>query len=704
MTALVKYEVQGPVAVITLNSPPVNGLGHGLRAGLLEAYEAATQDQAVKAMVIASSAKLFCGGADISEFGSDKAFAKPDLPSLLVTFEASQKPLIAAINGFALGGGMELTLACDYRIALPQAKLGLPEVNLGILPGAGGTQRLPRLVGAQKATQMITSGVPIGAKEALELGLLDKIVEGDNFLELAIAYANELIDNNAPVKTCSDLTVDTTDLSDDFFSEFRKSIARRTKGFFAPERCIQAVEAAIALPLKEGLEKENQLFQECVVTPQARAQQHLFFAERAAGRIPGLDPKMAIRDIKKVGIIGAGTMGGGIAMNFANAGIEVKLLEIKGDALERGLQGIKKNYEISAKRGKLTQAQMDKNLSLIQGTLSYDDLGDVDMVIEAVFENIDIKKSVFKQLDQVCKPGAILATNTSYLDVDEIAAQTKRPEDVIGLHFFSPANVMKLLEIVRATKTADDVLVTVLKTAQRIKKTPVVSGICWGFIGNRMFEPYGREATRLVLEGATPAQVDKALTDFGWAMGFCSVIDLAGIDVGFFAREGIREELAHDPSYQVLCDQLNNMGRFGQKTGRGFYIYEGRDRLEDPEVVEMSSKTAKELNITQREISSEEIIERTIYSMINEGAKILEEGVSYRSSDIDLVFTNGYGFPVHKGGPMQYADEMGLDNVLAAIKKYQSELGSHGENWFKPAPLLEKLAAEGKSFKDYKAK
>ncbi len=703
MTPVVNYEVQGEVAIITLNSPPVNGLGFKLRAGIMNSYENAINDAAVKAIVITSAQKLFCGGADISEFGTEKMNMEPVLPTMLPVLEESPKPIIAAINGFALGGGLELCLACDYRIALPHASLGLPEVKLGILPGAGGTQRLPRLIGPQKALEMIVSGNPINAQTALDLGLIDHIFKTDDFLTTAIEYANQLIESKAPVKSCADLSVDIKDLPNNFFTDFRTSIARRTKGFFAPERCIQAVEASIELPLAAGLKKEIELFQECAVTPQARAQQHLFFAERAAGRIPGLDPKMPLRDIKSVGIIGAGTMGGGIAMNFANAGIEVKLLEIKGDALERGLKAIRNNYEISAKRGKLTSEKMEKSIGLINGTLSYDDLSDVDLVIEAVFENIEIKKSVFQQLDKVCKPGAILATNTSYLDVDAIAAVTKRPQDVIGLHFFSPANVMKLLEIVRATHTANDVLLTVLKTAQRIKKTPVVSGICWGFIGNRMFEPYGREATRLVLEGATPAQVDKALTDFGCAMGFLSVIDMAGIDVGFMAREGIRERLNHDPSYQVLCDRLNNLGRFGQKTGRGFYIYEGRDRLEDPEVIELSKTTAKELNISQRNISDEEIVERTIYAMVNEGARILEEGVSYRSSDIDLVFTNGYGFPAFRGGPMQYADEVGLDVVLAGMKKYQSELGEHGKNWFEPAPLLEKLAAQGKSFKDYQA-
>ena len=435
-----------------------------------------------------------------------------------------------------------------------------------------------------------------------------------------------------------------------------------------------------------------------ITSSEARALDYLAFAKQEAGIIPNLSPNTQVRSINEVAIIGAGTMGGGIAMNFANAGIKVKLLEIKSDALERGLQMIRKNYEISAKKGKLSQQQVSENLALIEGTLSYDDLETVDLVIEAVFENIDIKKAVFKQLDASCKPGAILATNTSYLDVDEIAAVTSRPEDVIGLHFFSPANIMRLLEIVRAERTADDVLLTTLKTAQRIKKTAVVSGICWGFIGNRIFEPYGREACRLLLEGATPQQIDKALTDFGFAMGFLSVIDLAGIDIGFFAREGIRDQLSHDASYQVICDRLYDLGRYGQKTGRGIYIYEGRERINDPEVVELCQSIAKELNIPQREISDEEIIERTLYSMINEAAHILDESIAYRPGDIDVVLTNGYGFPKTRGGPMHYADEIGLDTVLDGIKKYQSELGEHGKYWFKPAPLLEKLVDEGKKF------
>jgi len=430
----------------------------------------------------------------------------------------------------------------------------------------------------------------------------------------------------------------------------------------------------------------------------ARAQEYLQYAKQEAGTLPDIDPTTSTRTINEVAVIGAGTMGGGIAMNFANAGIKVKLLEIKEEALERGLQTIRNNYDISAKKGKISQEQVEKNITLIEGTLSYEDIANSDLVIEAVFENIEIKKSVFKQLDKICKQGAILATNTSYLNVDDIANVTKRPEDVIGLHFFSPANIMRLLEIVRATKTADDVLLTTLEISQKIGKTAVVSGICWGFIGNRIFEPYGREACRLLLEGATPQQIDRVLTDYGFAMGFLSVIDLAGIDIGFYAREDIREKLAHDPSYQIICDRLYELGRYGQKTSRGIYIYEGRERIDDPETIELSKSIAKELGIQQRSISDKEIIERTLYAMINEAAFILEEGIAYRAGDIDVVLTNGYGFPKHRGGPLHYANEIGLDKVLRGIQKYQEELGDYGQSWFKPAPLLEKLVAKNKTF------
>jgi 3-hydroxyacyl-CoA dehydrogenase len=705
MSSPTQYEVRDNIALILLNSAPVNGLGQPLRQAILDNYQRASADDTVQAIVIASTGKIFCGGADISEFGTELALSAPSLPEVVNTIEKSSKPVVAAINGMALGGGLELALAADYRIADANAKIGLPEVNLGLLPGAGGTQRMPRLVGAQQATKMVTSGAPVNASKPEVAGAIDRLNEaGENLLDGAISYAKELVETKAPVRDCAEISVDTSELPENFFADFRKSIARKTRGFFAPERNIQCIEAAIALPLNQGLEKESQLFSECMQTSQARAQQHLFFAERAATKIPGVDPKTKFRPIKSVAIIGAGTMGGGIAMNFANAGIPTKILELKEDALQRGLGVIRKNYEITAKKGKLTEAQVEERMQLLTGTLSYDDLADVDLVIEAVFEKMEIKKVVFKELDAVCKPGAILASNTSTLDVDEIAASTSRPQDVIGLHFFSPANVMRLLEIVRGEKTADDVIMTTIKTAQKIGKVPAVAGVCWGFIGNRVLEPYGREATRMVLEGASPAQIDKVLYEFGLAMGLPSMIDLAGIDVGYLTRQDRKEELyGRDPAYSGICDKLYELGRYGQKAGRGFYIYEGRDKSEDPEVIALAKDIAAEHSIEQRQISDQEILERTIFMLINEGAQVLEEGIAYRSSDIDLIYCNGYGFPGHRGGPMQYADEIGLPKVLDAINKYREQLGTYGETWFKPAPLLEKLVAEGKTFKQFSA-
>ncbi len=700
MTQATAYEVRDNIAVITMQSPPVNGLGLDLRTGISEGYSKAIEDSSVQAIVIASIVpNVFCGGADITEFGTDKGFAKPDLPSLCCELEESSKPIVAAISGVALGGGLELALACDYRIALPTAQLGLPEVNLGILPGAGGTQRLPRFAGPQMAVEMIVSGKPAPAAKALAAGFVDRVYDGDgDFVEAAVAYAKELVETGAPVRNCADMTVDTSNLPENFFDGFRAAIAKKTRGFFAPEKCIQAVEAACELPLAEGLKKEGELFQECAATPQARAQQHLFFAERAANKIPGVNPKTQIRTIDKVAIIGSGTMGGGIAMNFLNAGIPVVILDLNAEALERGVGVIRKNYEITAKKGKLTEEKLEQRMGLLTATTDYADIADVDLVIEAVFERMDIKKTVFKTLDEVCKPGAILATNTSTLDVNEIAATTGRPRDVIGLHFFSPANVMPLLEVVRGEETAEDVIVTVQKLAKRIRKTPVVVGVCYGFVGNRMVDPYGREASRLLLEGAAPSQIDKALTDFGLAMGICAMSDLAGIDVGYLVRESRRDEISKDPSNGIVLDRLYEKGCYGQKTGKGLYIYEGRDRKDNPEVQEIAEAAAAELGIARREISDQEIIERTLYTLINEGVQILDEGIAYRASDIDLVYIYGYGFPVWRGGPMRYAEEIGLDTLLNTLNGYREQLGDYGEMWFKPAPLLEKLVAEGKGF------
>jgi len=704
MTEKTIYEVRDNVAVITLNSPPVNSLGEGMRAALLDNFTRACADTDVDAIVICAMGRLFCAGADIAEFANDQSYyAGPFLPDLLRTLEESTKPIVAAINGAALGGGLELALACDYRMALPQAQLGLPEVHLGILPGAGGTQRLPRLAGAELALEMIVTGKPIGARKALEAGIVDRIHEGDqNLTDSAVDYAKELVDSDAPVRSCVELSVDTSELPENFFDDFRKRIARRTRGFFAPERCIQCVEIACETPLNEGLVKEAELFQDCMATSQARAQQHLFFAERAATHVPGVDSKTPARPIEKVAVIGSGTMGGGIAMNFVNAGMEVIILDMNEEALQKGLDVIRKNYEISAQKGKFTAEQVEQCLTLIKCTTEYAELSDIDLVVEAVFEDMDIKTKVFQKLDAVCKPGAILASNTSTLDVDKIAAVTKRPEDVVGLHFFSPANVMRLLEIVRGAKTADDVLLTAIRMARKIGKKPVVAGVCWGFIGNRVLEPYGREAGRLILEGASPAQVDRVLVDFGMAMGFPSMIDLAGIDVGYLTRQGNPEaSYGRDSSYSAVADKLYRLGRYGQKTGRGFYLYQGRDKQADPEVSKIAEELAREHNVLQREISDQEILERTLFMLINEGAQVLDDGIAYRSSDIDTVYCNGYGFPAYRGGPMQYADEIGLDTVLDVIEKYRAALGDYGEEWFKPAPLLKALVAEGRKFKDY---
>jgi 3-hydroxyacyl-CoA dehydrogenase len=703
MNTVVNYETKDNIAILTLNSPPVNGLGHPVRQGIQQAFKKSLADDGIEAMVITSSGKIFCGGADVTEFGSPLATAEPQLPDLLNLLESSPKPVIAAINGLALGGGCELALACDYRIADANAKLGLPEVNLGLIPGAGGTQRLPRLAGVEMALQMIVSGEPIKAEQAKAAGIVDAIIdEGGDFLQESIGYAEFVVTQGSRVFSCADLNAETDKLPENFFTSYGEKIARKTRGFLAPECAIKAVKAATVMSLDAGLQFEKDLFLQCLSSPQARAQQHLFFAERAATKIPGIDPKTPTRPINKVAIIGSGTMGGGIAMNFLNAGFETTILDLNAEALERGVGVVRKNYEISAKRGRLTDTQVEERMALLKSTCDYSDLGDMDLVIEAVFEKMEVKKNVFAALDDVCKPGAILATNTSTLDVDEIAEVTSRPGDVIGLHFFSPANVMKLLEIVRGGKTADSVLVTAINLAKTIRKIPVVSGNCWGFIGNRVLEPYAREAVRLILEGASPAQIDKVLYDFGLAMGLPSMLDLAGIDIGYLVRQAnVDAYYSRDPAYSAICDKLCQLGRYGQKTGRGFYIYEGRDKKEDPEVMELAAELAKEHGVTQRDISDQEILERTIYMLINEGAQVLDEGISYRSSDIDTVYCNGYGFPAHRGGPMQYADEIGLQTVVDALNKHRDSLGKYGKEWFKPAPLLKKLAAEGKSFKDF---
>lgn len=698
MNDLIHYQNEGPLALIGLARAPVNALGQALREQLLEACDRAAADASVKAIVLYGEGLPFSAGADISEFGSPASFARPDLPGLLIRLTELDKPLIAAIGGLAFGGGLELALACGYRVAEAGARLGLPEIKLGLLPGAGGTQRLPRLIGAEAALEMIASGQPINANRALALGLLDRVAHSaDSLLDTAKALAAELIAGQAPARPTWPHTNPGAALPANYFADYRAANQARWKGQSAPQRVVTAIEAACNLPLAEGLAREGELFKEAEASSESEALRHVFFAEREVGKLPGLDAGTPIRPVTQVAVIGAGTMGGGIAMNFANAGMVVTLLELKADALARGLELIRKNYETSIQRGKLTAGQMDERLALIHGTLDYADIADSDLVIEAVFENLSIKQQVFRTLDEVCKAGAILASNTSTLDVNAIAAVTRRPQEVVGLHFFSPANVMRLLEVVRGTATAADVLATTLKIARRIGKIPVVSGVCFGFIGNRMLEPYSREAHRLLLEGATPAQIDSVLTGLGMAMGVMAMHDLAGIDVSFLVRESRRDVIAHDPGYCKLADALYALGRFGQKSSRGYYRYEGRERKDDPEVVALAGQIAGELGIQRRVISDQEIHDRCLLMLINEGIQLLDEGIARRSSDIDLVWINGYGFPAWRGGPLHYAERLGLAQVLERIDHYRQTLGAYGAMWFQPAALLERLVASGKT-------
>ena len=698
MNTLVNYHVEDNLALIGLASKPVNALGQPLRAAILEACERAASDPAVSAIILHGANGLFCAGADISEFGLPASFAAPSLPDLLLRLTGIDKPLIASIDRFALGGGLELALACGYRISAADARLGLPEINLGLLPGAGGTQRLPRLIGAEPALDMMMSGQPISAGRAFDLGLVDHLVgEADCLLDGARTFARELIGEGAAAHPAERHGKPAAALPDDFFTRYRAAHEPRWKNRLAPRLVLAAVESACVLPLHAGLQRELTLFKEAEASAQSQALRHVFFAEREAGKVAGVSTSTALRPVAKVAVIGAGTMGGGIAMNFANVGIPVTLLELKHEALERGLGQIRNSYEISRQRGKLTQSELDQRMALLTGTLDYADITECDLVIEAVFESLPIKQQVFRTLDEVCKPGAILASNTSTLDVDQIAAVTRRPQDVIGLHFFSPANVMRLLEVVRGKLTAPEVLATTLKLGKTIGKIPVVSGVCFGFIGNRMLEPYSREAHRLVLEGAAPAQIDQVLTDLGLAMGVMAMHDLAGIDVSFLVRESRREAIAHDPSYCRIADELNALGRFGQKTKRGTYIYEGRERKEDFEVIALAERIAGELDIPRRPISTQEIHDRCLFMLINEGIQLLDEGIAERAGDIDLVWINGYGFPAWLGGPMHYAEQIGLDVVLAGIGNYRKALGEYGEMWFHPAPLLERLVAAGKT-------
>ncbi len=651
MSSPVSYRLEGSIGVITVDYPPVNALSQPVRKGLLDTVSAA-QNDASAALVILCAGRTFIAGADITEFG--KPLKSPWLPELLAAIEASGKIVIAAIHGTALGGGFETALSAHYRCALASARIGLPEVKLGLLPGAGGTQRTPRLAGVQASLDLITSGTPISATEGKALGLIDRIIDGD-LREGAIAWANELVAEGAPVRKSSEQPVPEFDPG--IFDAYRTEVARRARGQIAPGHIVNCVEAAATQSFEAGMAIERAAFTECMDSPQSAGMRHIFFAERTAAKVEGLAKDTPIRPVATVGVIGGGTMGGGIAMSFANAGIAVTMIEINDEALQRGLSIIDRNYGGSVKRGKLSESDAAACRALISGSTDYAALADVDLVIEAVFEDPELKKTIFKKLDGVCKPGAILATNTSYQDVDAIAAVTNRAEDVIGMHFFSPAHIMKLLEVVRGAKTADDVLATVMALAKKIRKVPVVSGVCYGFIGNRMLRPYGETAQLLLLEGASPQQIDNAMESWGMAMGPLRVFDLAGLDVGYKARQALSDDEKGDPKTYRIPDLLVELGRMGQKSGTGFYTYdENRRAKPDPAVDGLIEIAAEDLGVERRSIKDEEIVDRLISALVDEGRKILAEGIAQRSSDIDVVYVYGYGFPASRGGPMFYAD------------------------------------------------
>jgi 3-hydroxyacyl-CoA dehydrogenase len=702
MSELVSLTRDGEIGVITVNNPPVNALSPGVPEGIAAAVEQIINDDSIKGGVLIGAGRTFIAGADIKEFGKiTSGQRKRDLNFLEVikAIEDCPKPMVAAIHGTAFGGGLETAMGFHYRVAVPSAQVGQPEVKLGIIPGAAGTQRLPRLAGVAKATQMCADGNPIGAKEALEFGIVDRIVEGD-LLQGAIAFLREKIAaGERPPKTrerSDKLGAEAT--NDAVFETARAQAQKTARGMMAPMAAIDAVEAATKLPFEEGCAREAELFQQCLFSDQSKAMIHVFFGEREVAKIPDVPKDTEVFEIKKAAIIGAGTMGGGIAMNYANAGIPVIVREVTQEALDRGMATIRKNYENSVKKGRFTQEVMDRRMALIKPQLGYDGFEEADIITEAVFEGMELKKQVFGELDKIAKRGAILASNTSTLNIDEIASATSRPEFVIGHHYFSPANVMRLLEIVRGKATGKEVVATSMALSKRLKKVGVLVGNCYGFVGNRMLHQYGREAQFLVEEGAAPQDVDGALYKFGMAMGPLAVGDLAGLDVGW----RIRKEHAHlqkpGMRYPKVADRLCEMGRYGQKTGAGWYKYdENRNRIPDPEVDALIEQVAADQGVKRRAITEEEIIERTQYALINEGAKILEEGIALRAVDIDIIYINGYGYPAWRGGPMWYGDTVGLKKVYERVNQFHEE---HGELW-EPAPLLKRLAEEGKTFADF---
>ena len=698
MTA--QYQVHGDIAVITLSNPPVNGLGFATRLSIADGLSRANADPAVKALVLTGAGKAFSGGADIKEFGSPKALQEPNLLSVILALEHSAKPVVAAIHSVCMGGGLELALGCHYRIAAPGCNVALPEVKLGLIPGAGGTQRLPRVLGVEVALNMIVSGEPVKSEMLAMIPgqkLFDKMASSvETLAEEALALARSLADTR-PLPLVRNLPCKHPQ-GDAYFQFARNMVKGMAKNFPAPPKCVDAVEAATKQKFDAGMATERDIFLNLMLTPECRALRHIFMAERAASKIPDVPSDTPQRAMKSVAVIGAGTMGGGIAMNFLNAGLPVVMLEMKQEALDRGVATIRKNYESQVKKGKLKADKYEQRMALLQTTLSYDDLGSADLVIEAVFEDLGVKETVFKQLDRVMKPGAILASNTSTLDVDKIASFTSRPQDVVGLHFFSPANVMKLLEVVRGAKTAKDVLATVMTLAKTIRKTAVVSGVCDGFIGNRMVEQYGRQGGFLLDEGCTPEQVDRAIEKFGFAMGPFRMGDLAGNDIGWAIRK--RRALERPGmKYSKTADLLCEKGRFGQKTGAGWYDYVAgkRDAIPNAEVVQMIEAHRASLGITARKISDDEIVQRLVYALVNEAAHILEEGIASKASDIDMVYLMGYGFPIYRGGPMNYADQVGLFNVVQSMSRFAQNPRDDAAFW-QPAPLLARLAAEGKTF------
>ena len=690
------YALHGPVAVITLDNPPVNGMNHALRTRIVEGLDRAQGDSSVNAIVLTGAGGLFSGGADIREFTTPQARAEPTLPTVIAIVEASEKPVIAAIGGSCMGGGLELALGCHFRVAAPHAQIALPEVRLGLLPGAGGTQRLPRAIGVEAALNMIVSGASTPCERFGGTALFDAIVDGD-VLQAALAFASSERAGQRPLPRVRDIVIDYPH-ADALFQFARNTVRAIARGFPAPLKCIEAVAAAVAMPFDEGLRFERELFIQLAQTPESRALRHAFFAERAAAKIPDIPSGTAPRPINAAAVIGAGTMGSGIAICLLDAGVAVTVLETKQEALDKGMATIRAHYDKALAKGRLAAGDAERRIGMLKPTLDYDDLAGADLIIEAVFEDLAVKKQVFERLDAVAKPAAILASNTSTLDLNRIAGFTARPQNVVGMHFFSPANVMKLLEVVRGARTADDVLVTAMNVAKRMRKTAVVSGVCDGFIGNRMVEQYLRQALFLLEEGASPGQVDRALEKFGMAMGPFRMSDLAGNDVGWYIRKRRYVEKP-DVVYSRIADRLCELGRFGQKTGLGWYRYEPgrRDALPDPAVDALIASYRGELGIAPRKIADQEIVDRCIYALVNEGARILEDGIALRASDIDVVYLTGYGFPLYRGGPMHYADTVGLFNVIRAMRRFAAS-GRGDPAFWQPAPLLARLAGEGQTF------